>query len=59
MNDKKFNISELNSRTCDKTHINKNSNNNTKEREALNQADKKYVSEKIAEQSNPKTLHKK
>ena len=46
-NQKKFNNSELNSRTCDKTHISKNSNNDTKEREALDQADKKNVSEKI------------
>ena len=29
-NHKKLNISQLNSKTCDKTHVNKNSNNNTK-----------------------------
>ena len=45
--------------TCDKTHVIKNSNNNTKEREPLDQADKKSESEEIADQSHPKTLNKK
>ena len=34
-NHKKLNISQLNGKTCDKNHVNKNSNNNTKEREPL------------------------
>ena len=58
-NHKKPNISQLNSKTCDKTHVNKNSNNNTKEREPLDQADKKSESEEITDQSNPNTQHKK
>ena len=58
-NQKKLNISQLNSKTCDKTHVNKNSNNNTKESEPLDQADKKSESEEIIEQSNPNTLPKK
>ena len=53
------NINQLNSKTCDKNHVNKNSNNNTKEREPLDQADNKSESEEIAEQTNPNTLHKK
>ena len=57
-NHKKPNISQLNSKTCDKTHVNKNSNNNTKEREPLDQADKKSESEEITDQNNPNTLHK-
>ena len=52
-------ITQLNSKTCAKTHVNKNSNDNTKEREPLDQADKKSESEEITEQSNPITLHKK
>ena len=39
--------------------MNKNSNNNTKERDPLHQADKNSESEEITEQSNPNTLHKK
>ena len=39
-------------------HANKNSNN-TKEREPLDQADKKSEREEITEQCNPNTLHKK
>ena len=58
-NHKKFNIDQLNDKTCDKTHVNKNSNNNTKEREPLDQADKKSESEEITDQSNPNTLQKK
>ena len=58
-NHKKLNISQLNSKTCNKTHVNKNSNNNTKEREPLDQADKKSESEEITDRSNPNTLHKK
>ena len=53
------NISQLNSKTFDKNHVNKNSNNNTKEREPLDQADNKSESEEITEQTNPNTLHKK
>ena len=34
-NHKKLNISQLNSKTCDKTHVNRNSKNNTKERQPL------------------------
>ena len=40
----KLGISPLNSKTCDKTHVNKTSNNNTKEREPLDEADKKSES---------------
>ena len=54
-----LNINQLNSKTCDKTHVNKNSNNNNEEREPLDQYDKKSESEEITEQSNAKTLHKK
>ena len=58
-NHKKLNISQIISKTCDKTQVNKNSNNNTKEREPLDQADKESESEEIIEQSNPNILHKK
>ena len=43
-NHEKLGISPLNSKTCDKTHANKTSNNNTKEREPLDEADKKSES---------------
>ena len=58
-NHKIRNFSQNNSKTCDKIHVNKNANNNTKAREPLDQADKKSESEEIIEQSNPNTLHKK
>ena len=58
-NHKIHNFSQTNSKTCDKIHVNKNTNNNTKGREPLDQADKKSESEEIIEQSNPNTLHKK
>ena len=58
-NHKKPNFNKLNSKTCDKTHVNKNSNNSTKKREPLDQGDKKSESEEINQQSNPNTLHKK
>ena len=58
-NDKKPNISQLNSKTCYKTHTNKNSNDNTKERKPLDQDDKRSESEEITDQSNPNNLHKK
>ena len=58
-NHKIRNFSQPNSKTCDKIHVNKNTNNNTKRREPLDQADKKSESEEIIEQSNPNTLHKK
>ena len=54
---KKLNISPLNNSTCDKTHVN-NSNNN-KERENLDQDDKKSESEVITGQINPNSPHKK
>ena len=54
---KKLNINPLNNSTCDKTHVN-NSNNN-KERENLDQDDKKSESEEITGQINPNSLHKK
>ena len=44
-NHKIRNFRQPNSNTCDKIHVNKNTNNNTKGRELLDQADKK--SEKI------------
>ena len=56
-NHEKLNINQLNSSTCDKTHVT-NSNNN-EEREPLDQDDKKSESEEITEQINPNTLHKK
>ena len=56
-NHKKFNICQLNSSTCGKTHVN-NSNNN-EEREPLDQGNRKSESEEIIEQISPKTLHKK
>ena len=47
-NHNKLNISQLNSKTCDKTHLKKNSNNNTKEiKQPLDQADNKSESEEI------------
>ena len=58
-NHKIRNFSQRNSKTCDKIYVNKNTNNNTKGREPLDQADKKSESEEIIEQSNPNTLHKK
>ena len=58
-NHKIRNFSQPNSKTCDKIHVNKNTNNNTKGRELLDQAYKKSESEGIIEQSNPNTLHKK
>ena len=58
-NHKIRNFSQNNSKTCDKIHVNKNANNNTKAREPLDQADKKSESEEIIEQSNPNTLHEK
>ena len=58
-NHKIRNFSQNNSKTCDKIHVNKNTNNNTKGREPLDEADKKSESEEIIEQSNPNTLHKK
>ena len=45
--------------SCDHVHINKNSNNNTKQNEPLDQADKKSESEEIIDQSHPNTLPKK
>ena len=57
-NHKKLNISLLNSKSCDKTHVNTNSdNNNNEEIEPLDQDDKKSESEEIIEQSDPNTLH--
>ena len=56
---KKLNINQLNSKICDKTHINKTSNNNNKERESLNQGDKKSKSEEITEQAIPTPCIKK
>lgn len=54
---KKLNINPLNNSTCDKTHVN-NSNNN-KERESLDQDDKRSESEVITGQINPNSPHKK
>ena len=54
-NHKKPNISQVNSKTCDKTHVNKNSNNSAKERKPLDQADEKSESEEITDQSNTPT----
>ena len=56
-NHEKPNTSQLNSKICDNTHVNKNSYNSTKEREPLDQPDKKSESEKITDQSNPSTLY--
>ena len=58
-NHKIRNFSQTNSKNCDKINVNKNTNNNTKGREPLDQADKKSESEEIIEQSYPNTLHKK
>ena len=43
-NHKICNFSQPNCKTCDKIHVNKNTNNNTKGREPLDQADKKSES---------------
>ena len=56
-NHEKLNINQLNSSTCDKTHVNNPKNN--EQREPLEQHDKKSESEEITEQINPNSLHKK
>ena len=43
--------------TCDKTHVNENSND--EENELLDEDEKKLESEEITKQSNPNILHKK
>ena len=56
-NHKQLNINQLNSSTCDKTHV--SNSNNSEEREPLDQDDEKSESEEITEQINPNSMHKK
>ena len=56
-NHEKLNINQLNSSTCDKTHVNNSSYH--EEREPRDQDDKKSEKEEITEQINPNTLNKK
>ena len=52
-----LNIYMLSCKTCDKTHVNENSND--EENELLDEDEKKLESEEITKQSNPNILHKK